>query len=79
MADLKSLEAQFDAAIGRVQADLNKLRGQLEASQKTATTISPEDQAIIDRLEVKAAALDPTDPTTINDVPEATPPAGTGQ
>jgi hypothetical protein len=71
MADLKSLEAKIDEATTRVQADLQKMRDQLNASQKAASTLSPEDQATIDRLEMKIAALDPTDPTTTTDVPEA--------
>jgi hypothetical protein len=75
MADLKSLEAKIDEATARVQADLQKMRDQLNSSQKTQTTLSPEDQATIDRLEMKIAALDPTDPTTTTDVPEAAAPA----
>ena len=56
-----------DAAITRVQTDVEKLSTKITELEKTvaAGTATPEDLAALDALKAKVDALDPTTPTVL--------------
>lgn len=47
----------IDAAVGAVQADVAWLKEQIEKLQNTPGEITPEDQALLDALQVRTQAL----------------------
>ena len=66
MANIQELKAAADAMVARVQSDLAKLKTQAAQAQ-SKTSLSDDDQRVLDEITQKIAALDPTDPTTLED------------
>jgi outer membrane murein-binding lipoprotein Lpp len=66
---LAETEAALDAAIGRVQTDVDALNAKVADLQAKvdAGTASPEDVATLDRIKAKLDALDPTSEATLPD------------
>ena len=66
MANIQELKEAADAMVARVQSDLAKLKTQAAQAQ-SKTSLSDDDQKVLDEITQKIAALDPTDPTTLDD------------
>ena len=67
--------ASFDAALGRVQGDVEDLNNQV-ADLKIKVeqgAVTPEDLAALDTLRDRIDALDPTKPAVLPEVPAAEP------
>lgn len=48
---------KIDAAVTGLTADVADLKGQIEALQASSGTVTPEDQALLDAIEGKLAAV----------------------
>lgn len=74
----KAHNDQMDAAIDGLTADVTDLKKQIAALQSSAGQITPEDQALLDAIDVRAetiasklSALDAATPPTLPPVPES--------
>jgi peptidoglycan hydrolase CwlO-like protein len=65
LEDLQSANDDADAAIARVQEDVDALRAKIDELENAPRELSAEEKAKLGELKDKLNALDPTNPNTL--------------